>query len=538
MNQFIQPIVNMLVNAELKNKLSQRDPSVLDDIGPRPMSRRIRQDEPSAAALGDHPGRVASGTGETLAPRPVAYSAQQPTRESVELGPRPIRESLQPMGDVDSLPLRPRDDSSMMQAAGDRVHELAPRDPTPVRLDRMSPSHRRMTLNARNHPTREEYVNEHRPQGFGQRVWSGVKTFGKGLVASGGNPLLAAMGAIASGFDPDAEAKLTYNAFVNPRHLTEQKYLREAAKDEIGMTNTLEDNDLLRDRLDQTGLIASERERRLRSEFDERNAQAWERIDQTDRRLTSAERRAEIKDIIASARIPGRKLSAEAKAKLAGYGITLPDDFDPMKHDLVETSEGFRIVSISQATGQPTVTDVPGKDGKLLQPAPKSSSTPSFVYRGRAEAELLREHGFGRATDMVSNPVFEELFKQAKADEQSAAQRFGRPAASDDEIRRYVRSNNPSVKEKIRAGEVIKGQVNQRASEIWEREKGKGTSGAARPASPTSGASKASQDAARSSAKTKLDAAIKLIDESGLTPEKKDAAKKELQEAHERRWGK
>lgn len=99
-------------------------------------------------------------------------------------------------------------------------------------------------------PTEKRYLEERRPKGFGQRLLSGVKTAGKALLATG-NPLHAITGGVVSAFDPDAEARLTYRAFVEPREQARQGLLLDRAGKELGLRNVIEDNEARREALDQ-----------------------------------------------------------------------------------------------------------------------------------------------------------------------------------------------------------------------------------------------------------------------------------------------
>lgn len=92
---------------------------------------------------------------------------------------------------------------------------------------------------AASRPTQEQYAREHRPEGFGARLWSGVKSVAKGF-RDHGIPG-AVVGGVSAAADKDYEATTDYKRN-EQESFHRQKNLYDLAGQEIGLENTVADN--------------------------------------------------------------------------------------------------------------------------------------------------------------------------------------------------------------------------------------------------------------------------------------------------------
>lgn len=303
-------------------------------------------------------------------------------------------------------------------------------------------------------------------KGFVEHIKDGAKLAGKAFVASGGNPYAAMVGGVAGAVDPQLEHDFDFASRVrhslgeaNAEAGLQQEDLNRARQYEQGSgTNFYTGQRTLQgqhyDDLADKYAAASDATRR--------------RLDQGDQKQEAVEKNQRISRMLSAARIPGRTFDPQSKAELEKeIGARLPDDFNPITHDVIKTDKGYRIVSFPKAGGAASLSP------PIAQPAPPravKSNAPHWAYQGRARTELQKERGITDAGALVDNPAFADAFEQKKAAEQQSSQANHYPMPSDAEITAIV---SKKVPRKVKAGSLITpDMVNERAAQIYDRERG------------------------------------------------------------------
>jgi hypothetical protein len=320
-----------------------------------------------------------------------------------------------------------------------------------------------------------------KPRGFLGGVKHVLEHAGKGALmslAGGGGIPGAIIGATIGGLRPEMADRAEFNLITKPRWEREHKQAQADADgtlDRAGKISSITDIDPFTGR---PTLRARREDRAIKAQED--LAQHREGLltesqlkrQDAEKRADASDKRARINQLLSAGRIPGRQFSPASKAELQNLlGITLPDDFDPMRYEVREDSQNqYQIIGISQsgrATVAPVVTD---KGQPVTAPPRQSAQTPQYVVEGKARAELQNELGIKDPSAWVPNPQFEEAVRAEMEADKQAAQAGGYNPSSEAEIRRRVQRKQ-KLAPHIRAGEAITpDMIKQKAAEIYERE--------------------------------------------------------------------
>jgi hypothetical protein len=291
-------------------------------------------------------------------------------------------------------PLAPRDLVAPVIEEGLRsenpgVRRLASRSPLQAEAEGISPSLKSYNEAVHAFPTEEQYLDENRPEGFWNRLWSGVKTFGKGTLLTG-NPLGGLVGATMSAFDPDTEAKLTYRNWEEPRENARQGRLLDRANREIGINNVMEDNQRQGQQMTDTRNYHNQLLQRddLRREQDQFNKDRAYDFNTQEYKFKVAQYIADMKRKIEDAKTNAEKegytrMYNAAKMHI-DYGVPLPPGI-------------ARSINAPNLAGQ--VKPLTDRD------------TPQWV--AEAEAANPGLYGVKDWKDLVDNPEYAQAYRQA-----------------------------------------------------------------------------------------------------------------------------
>ena len=330
--------------------------------GPRPA---LSQRGSGAVADFEGEGQPVSGVSKGIAPLLARSTVPAPPPPMVQEMAMP-EQKLAPRNDI---PVAPE-------------LNYSPGEPVQVTSERISPSLKNYNQSVKKFPTEEQYVEEHRPEGFWNRLWSGVKTFGKGTLLTG-NPIGGLVGATMSAFDPDTEAKITYRNIEEPRERGRQNQLINMASREIGVNNIVEDNQRASDQIVESRNYRnqlmerdqSNRDRAFDLDVDEHKFKVAQYIDEMKRKAAETKNKAE-RDLYE------RMYKAAEMHK--DYGSPLPPE-------------------IARAIGAPAL-------GGQVKPL-NDRNTPQWA----AEAEAADPSLYGAQSwnDLVDNPEYPAAYQQA-----------------------------------------------------------------------------------------------------------------------------
>jgi hypothetical protein len=381
--------MQVALNPRTKKKTDEKETLVVQPLVERPsvtVSTDLESAPPpalssrgrSAMADMEAEGKPAQSVGQAIAPlmaRPAPAALPAPPVQDIELSQHP----LAPKNDIPVAP------------------ELifSPGEPQQVTAERISPSYRQYNEAVKKFPTEQEYVEEHRPEGFWNRLWSGVKTFGKGTLITS-NPLGGVIGATMSAFDPDTEAKITYRNIEEPRERNRQNQLMTQVARELGVHNVLDDNRRQDEQLQEN--------RQYRHQLMTRDQANRDRgFDQDDReyKFRVAQFLEEMKRKASESKTRAEQESYERlynSAKMhADFGVELPPE-------------------IARAIGAPAL-------GGMAKPL-NDRNTPQWAAEAAAADPTL--YGAQTWNDLVDNPEYASAYQQGL----EAAKSFAREGES------------------------------------------------------------------------------------------------------------
>jgi hypothetical protein len=269
------------------------------------------------------------------------------------------------------------------------VRRLASRSPLQAEAEGISPSLKSYNEAVHAFPTEEQYLDENRPEGFWNRLWSGVKTFGKGTLLTG-NPLGGIVGATMSAFDPDTEAKITYRNIEEPRERGRQNQLMNMAGREMGINNVMADNQRQGQQMTDTRNYHNQLLQRddLRREQDQFNKDRAYDFNTQEYKFKVAQYIADMKRKIEDAKTNAEKQAYtrmyNAAKMHADYGSPLPPE-------------------IARSIGAPGLT---GQVKPLTD-----RDTPQWA--AEAEAANPSLYGVKSWNDLVDNPEYAQAYRQA-----------------------------------------------------------------------------------------------------------------------------
>jgi hypothetical protein len=322
--------------------------------------------------------------------------------------------------------------------------------------------------------------------GIGERFMHGLKTAGL-AVAHGDNPLVAAVEGVVGGANPNMYHHMRHNLIDVP-----------GAQREAAIENQQQQQNLNRsaefgasagvNRYTGRPTVAAQNANRQSQEF-AFNIHKFNAQQQTEQQKHALDLYKSWAD-----RTPNGTPIPDYMADAAGIPRGAKVYHHSTQGPVLRTQDGstFRVGDDNKAV--PVTVEGTGETLRQYTPPPsREPRDPEYVYSGRAQAELEREHGISDSGAMVDNPAFAEAFareKAADAEEAAGMAAYGIKPASDAEITARVAKKVPP---KIRAGTLITpDMIRARAAEIYLREGG----GAGRAVSPGPGSSPAKPNAA------------------------------------------
>src|SRR5262249_14517402 len=214
---------------------------------PEPFRRLVQP----TANYGETPQPAEVGTRGRLRPRRAQPSPQDPlaveaanaqlmtARPTVNLSPRAPEAA--PQYDFDAYEGRPLAARSQEDLV--RTQPRSAQDVVREQMENMSPSYARYNQM----PNQDEYIAEHKPQGFLGRLGAAMKLGGKMLVASGLNPVYGLEGVAIGALDKNAPARYDYATQVDPR----RRALLSQAGAEIGLNEQVQNQNAREEQMRQ-----------------------------------------------------------------------------------------------------------------------------------------------------------------------------------------------------------------------------------------------------------------------------------------------